>query len=135
MASSNTAPTTDMISPADCPSWYQPTALPSQVATIDPAMPSRMVTMNPPGSLPGVMSLASAPATEANQYYPKPMHLSPPIAHVEKYALQPAAVYKAFDYFGTDQNAASTLSAIEQVQGRAGCALSDSGLNAVFHLR
>src|SRR5450755_1421469 len=38
-------------------------ARPAQVATNDPAMPINMVTMIPPGSLPGMMSFATAPMT------------------------------------------------------------------------
>src|SRR5581483_10186942 len=36
---------------------------PIQVPTSAPAMPSRIVTMQPPGSLPGISNLAMAPMT------------------------------------------------------------------------
>ena len=42
-------------------SRYMPTARPRKPATNEPAMPSSIVTMMPPGSLPGMNSLASAP--------------------------------------------------------------------------
>src|SRR6185295_4823441 len=61
MPSSTMAPTTDMMKPAACPSWYQPMARPAQVATNDPAMPISIVTTIPPGSLPGMMNFATAP--------------------------------------------------------------------------
>src|SRR5215831_229459 len=47
--------------PAFCPSAYQPTARPMQPAMNEPATPSNIVTMMPPGSLPGMINLASAP--------------------------------------------------------------------------
>lgn len=55
------APTIEKMNPADCPSWYQPTARPIQPARSAPAMPSSMVMMIPPGSFPGIINLAIAP--------------------------------------------------------------------------
>src|SRR5574337_1890556 len=63
MASRMMAPTTDAMNPADCPSWYQPTACPRYLARREPAMPMMIVTMNPPGSFPGMMNFAMAPTT------------------------------------------------------------------------
>src|SRR5260370_12572252 len=40
-----------------------PRALPRKPATTGPAMTSNIVTMMPPGSLPGITSLATAPTT------------------------------------------------------------------------
>ncbi len=57
-----TAPTTAPMNPADWPGWYQPNAWPRKVATIAPTIPSSTVTMNPPGSRPGVSILATNPA-------------------------------------------------------------------------
>src|SRR5215510_1610235 len=61
MAKITIAPRIDAINPAGCPPLYQPTARPSQPATTDPAMPNNIVTMTPPGSRPGMMSLANTP--------------------------------------------------------------------------
>src|SRR5271165_6159065 len=55
-----TAPTMAPINPAPGPGLYQPMCWPSQVATIAPTMPSKVVTMNPCG--PGTNHLAIAPA-------------------------------------------------------------------------
>src|SRR5712671_566566 len=46
--------------PAAWPCSYQPMRCPSQVAKIEPTIPSRVVTMNPPG--PPTKNLAIAPA-------------------------------------------------------------------------
>src|SRR5262245_29942831 len=48
--------------PAVCPPPYQPSAPPRKLATNAPATPSPIVIQMPPGSLPGMTSLASAPA-------------------------------------------------------------------------
>src|SRR5712691_8876535 len=48
------------IKPAAWPCSYQPMRCPSQVAKIEPTIPSRVVTMNPPG--PPTKNLAIAPA-------------------------------------------------------------------------
>ncbi len=40
----------------------RPIKLPRKPPTIAPAMPMRIVTKNPPGSFPGMMNLARAPA-------------------------------------------------------------------------
>jgi hypothetical protein len=63
MASRMMAPITDAMNPADDPSWYKPMARPIKVATKDPAIPSSIVMIIPPGSLPGIRSLAIAPIT------------------------------------------------------------------------
>jgi hypothetical protein len=63
MPRSRMAPSTDMIKPAESPSRYHPIDRPSQVAISDPAMPMSIVAINPPGSLPGVRNLATAPTT------------------------------------------------------------------------
>src|SRR5262245_61185889 len=57
------APTVDPINPVELPGAYHPTACPRKVATKEPATPRAMVIITPPGSFPGMMSLASAPAT------------------------------------------------------------------------
>jgi hypothetical protein len=57
------APTTEKMKPAGCPSWYQPMVLPRNPARNDPAIPSRIVMMHPPGSRPGVSSFATIPMT------------------------------------------------------------------------
>ena len=56
------APTMAAMKPAPSPVRYQPIAWPSQPATTAPAIPSRTVMMHPPGSRPGISSLAMAPA-------------------------------------------------------------------------
>ena len=60
------APIRDAMNPAGWkvlwgPSEYQPNPLPIKYAMKEPAMPMRAVTRQPPGSLPGTISLASAP--------------------------------------------------------------------------
>ncbi len=55
------APRTDAMNPAGEPSGYRPMALPTKVATNEPAIPSRIVTINPPGSFPGIKNFATAP--------------------------------------------------------------------------
>jgi hypothetical protein len=50
--------------PAGWPSLYQPRCCPMYVAIKAPAMPRRMVRINPPGSLPGMSNLAMAPTTK-----------------------------------------------------------------------
>jgi hypothetical protein len=52
-----------MMIPAPWPDLYRPSARPISVPTNDPAMPSRIVTMMPPGSFPGMTSFAIAPTT------------------------------------------------------------------------
>src|SRR5208337_2208438 len=58
---SRIAPTTDIINPADCPSLYQPNTRPRYPAMNEPASPSNIVTIHPPGSFPGIRNLATAP--------------------------------------------------------------------------
>ncbi len=55
------APMIEAIKPTGSPSVYQPAARPMYPATKDPATPSSMVTMIPPGSFPGIKSFATAP--------------------------------------------------------------------------
>jgi hypothetical protein len=60
------APISDGMNPAGRkklwePACVQPNALPIKNARKEPAMPMRAVTRQPPGSLPGTISLASAP--------------------------------------------------------------------------
>src|SRR6476661_8271926 len=57
------APMVEPMMPALCPWPYQPSAPPSRLATSAPATPRPIVIKIPPGSLPGMMNLASAPAT------------------------------------------------------------------------
>src|SRR3954449_3298553 len=44
----------------------------------EPAMPSRMVTMKPPGSLPGIRSLAMNPTTSPNTIHDRIAIAHPP---------------------------------------------------------
>src|SRR4029077_3363169 len=53
----------DMMQTADCPFLSQPMSCPRKVAPIEHAIPMMMVTRIPPGSLPGMNSLAKAPTT------------------------------------------------------------------------
>src|SRR5215468_4997445 len=53
----------DAMMPGPWSARYQPSEWPSTPAMKEPAMPSRIVTMIPPGSLPGMTSFASAPTT------------------------------------------------------------------------
>src|SRR5262249_2354280 len=57
-------PTIDARKPAGSPAVYQPTARPIQPATTDPAIPNKIVMIIPPGSRPGMMSLAITPTTK-----------------------------------------------------------------------
>ena len=58
------APMTDAMMPGPLlPELYHPNARPTKPATNEPATPSSIVTMMPPGSFPGMKSFASAPAT------------------------------------------------------------------------
>src|SRR5262245_12643891 len=59
-----TAPMIEAMKPPLCPSAYQPRARPTKPARTDPPMPSSIVTITPPGSRPGMSSLAIAPATK-----------------------------------------------------------------------
>src|SRR3989442_1925415 len=61
-----TAPTTAMMKLAASPSRYRPSTRPSQPPSIAPTMPSTIVRMIPPGSLPGMISLATSPTTRPN---------------------------------------------------------------------
>src|SRR5580765_4717470 len=56
------APTVDPMIPAEGLSPYQPRAPPRKLATKAPAPPRPIVIQIPPGSLPGMISFASAPA-------------------------------------------------------------------------
>src|SRR3954470_24898393 len=59
------APMIDAMMPGPlAPDWYQPRARPMNPATSEPAMPSSIVMMTPPGSLPGMNSFANAPTTK-----------------------------------------------------------------------
>ena len=49
----------------------RPMKLPTKPPTIAPAMPMRIVTIHPPGSLPGMMSFAIAPAIRPRQIQDK----------------------------------------------------------------
>lgn len=51
-----------------CPSPI-PEIFPSQPPTKAPAIPRRMVMNQPPGSLPGMMTLARTPATRPNMIH------------------------------------------------------------------
>src|SRR5438067_8447674 len=55
------APITEAMKPAGSPGSYQPTARPRYPATSAPAIPSRIVIRQPPGSRPGISSFATAP--------------------------------------------------------------------------
>src|SRR5438132_6158681 len=57
------APRVDARTPADGPGAYHPPDRPRKPATTEPAIPSSMVTIIPPGSCPGMMTLAMAPTT------------------------------------------------------------------------
>src|SRR5258706_16151787 len=69
------APTSDIRNPAASFGPYHPSARPIDPPTIAPAMPSNIVTIQPPGSRPGISSLAIAPATK-----PKMIHDRIPIS-------------------------------------------------------
>ena len=58
------APIIDAMKPAGRPGSYQPMARPRNPATNAPAMPSRIVIKQPPGSRPGISSFAIAPTTK-----------------------------------------------------------------------
>src|SRR5215813_5163445 len=75
-----TAPTTDAMKPAGSPSLYQPTARPIRPAISDPPIPSRIVTMTPPGSCPGMMSLANAPTIKPTTIIHSKYMLKPPFS-------------------------------------------------------
>src|SRR6266550_4701050 len=55
------APTIDARNPAESFGPYQPAARPIQNAINAPAIPSSVVMINPPGSFPGIISLAMSP--------------------------------------------------------------------------
>src|SRR6266403_2176467 len=55
------APITEAMKPAGSPGSYQPTARPRYPATNAPAIPSKIVMRQPPGSRPGISSFATAP--------------------------------------------------------------------------
>src|SRR4029450_9293907 len=56
---------------------YHPTARPRKPPTSAPAMPNRMVTIHPPGSRPGMRSLATAPTINPKMIHPMiPMRIS-----------------------------------------------------------
>src|SRR5262245_30306113 len=57
------APSVDPMSPVELPAVYHPTACPRKVARNDPAIPSAIVMNIPPGSFPGMIIFAKAPAT------------------------------------------------------------------------
>src|SRR3954467_13998153 len=58
------APMMDAMMPGPLvPEWYHPSARPMNPATSEPAIPSSIVMMTPPGSLPGMNSFARAPTT------------------------------------------------------------------------
>src|SRR4029077_5860128 len=61
---SNVAPVIEAMKPAGRPGSYQPMARPRNPATKPPAMPSRIVIKQPPGSRPGISSFAIAPMTK-----------------------------------------------------------------------
>src|SRR5436190_5931255 len=65
------APMTEAMKPAGCPGSYQPTTRPRNPATKAPAMPSRMVIKQPPGSRPGIRNFAIAPTTKPIISVPK----------------------------------------------------------------
>ena len=58
------APIIEAMKPAGCPGSYQPMARPRNPATNAPAMPSRIVIKQPPGSRPGISNFAIAPTTK-----------------------------------------------------------------------
>jgi hypothetical protein len=51
-----------------CP--YKPINLPIQPPTIDPAIPSRIVIIKPPGSFPGMSNFAITPTTRPKNIHP-----------------------------------------------------------------
>lgn len=55
------APITEQIKPAVWPSLYQCRVRPTNPAKNEPAMPSKIVIKKPPGSFPGIRSLATIP--------------------------------------------------------------------------
>src|SRR3954468_10577557 len=64
------APRNDIRKPALSLGPYQPAARPTQPPSSAPAMPSSIVTMIPPGSRPGITSLASAPTIRPKIIHP-----------------------------------------------------------------
>src|SRR5438045_5225772 len=70
------APTMAPINPAASPGPYQPIRCPSQVAKIEPTIPSRVVTMKPPG--PPTKNLAIAPARNPMMMTQSQCSMSPP---------------------------------------------------------
>ena len=76
------APMSDIMKPADCPSPYHPTARPIHVAATDPAMPSRAVTIHPPGSFPGIMRLGQSSNHKTYQHNPSQCNMSPEMTSI-----------------------------------------------------
>src|SRR5574339_423204 len=69
-----------MMKPAGSPGAYRPRAWPTKPPSRAPTMPSTIVTMMPPGSRPGINSLAIAPTIK-----PKTIQPRMPIAHLPHY--------------------------------------------------
>src|SRR5262245_2678012 len=59
-------PTTAIAKPTGSPSPYQPAVRPMNPPTSAPTIPSSTVTMNPPGSRPGVSTFATIPTSRPN---------------------------------------------------------------------
>ncbi len=64
------APLTAMTNPTGPPDRYQPTALPIHPPSSAPALPNAMMMIDPPGSHPGIKSLATLPTTSPNRIQP-----------------------------------------------------------------
>ena len=84
-----TAPRNDIRNPAACPGPYRPIARPMSPPTTAPAIPSYIVTMMPPGSRPGITSLASAPTTRPITIHPITVMASPPAKRTDPASLAP----------------------------------------------
>jgi len=65
---------TDATKPAGSPSVYHPAAQPIKQSKNAPAIPSSVVTMHPPGSLPGIKQLGDNSHQQPDNESPKYGH-------------------------------------------------------------
>src|SRR6266536_5567560 len=77
MNSRTIAPTMEPIHPSVC-SWRPKRVVARKPPTKEPAMPSRIVTIQPPGSFPGMRNFAIAPTMRPNNSHPRILMLFPP---------------------------------------------------------
>src|SRR5713226_932765 len=77
MNSNNIAPMIEPTQPAVC-SWRPISVVARKPPTNEPAMPRRIVTIQPPGSRPGIRNFAITPTIRPKRSHPRMLMLSPP---------------------------------------------------------